>query len=82
MKHRSMIRPRARVLARDHNRLGVTFYQRGAIDLALQQFEHRAVFALPEFDSPSIDRMILIADQINGEAFPVDVGPLQDNCAW
>ncbi len=34
-----MMRWRSHPLARDHNQLGVTFYQSGAIDLALEQFK-------------------------------------------
>ena len=38
---------------------------------------YRVVFALPEFDSPSIDRLILIADRVDGNPFPAGTGPLQ-----
>jgi DMSO/TMAO reductase YedYZ molybdopterin-dependent catalytic subunit len=38
---------------------------------------YRVVFALPEFDSPSIDRLILIADRVDGNPFPAATGPLQ-----
>ena len=32
---------------------------------------------LPEFDSPAIDRMIVIVDRIDGNAIPASSGPLQ-----
>src|SRR6266496_4482333 len=38
---------------------------------------YRVVFALPEFDSPSIDRLILIADRVDGSPLPAATGPLQ-----
>ena len=38
---------------------------------------YRVVFALPEFDSPSIDRLILLADRIDGNPIPAATGPLQ-----
>ncbi|HVS82712.1 MAG TPA: molybdopterin-dependent oxidoreductase [Pyrinomonadaceae bacterium] len=38
---------------------------------------YRVVFALPEFDSPSIDRLIVIADRLDGAPFPAATGPLQ-----
>jgi DMSO/TMAO reductase YedYZ molybdopterin-dependent catalytic subunit len=38
---------------------------------------YRVVFALPEFDSPSIDRLIVIADRADGNPIPVATGPLQ-----
>jgi len=38
---------------------------------------YRVVFALPEFDSSSSDRLIVIADRLDGAAFPAASGPLQ-----
>jgi DMSO/TMAO reductase YedYZ molybdopterin-dependent catalytic subunit len=38
---------------------------------------YQVVFALPEFDSPSIDRLILIADRQDGNPIPAASGPLQ-----
>ncbi|MFS8084917.1 MAG: molybdopterin-dependent oxidoreductase [Acidobacteriota bacterium] len=38
---------------------------------------YRVVFALPEFDSPSIDRLILIVDRVDGNPLPAAIGPLQ-----
>lgn len=37
---------------------------------------YQAVFALPEFDPPTKDRLILLADQ-QGAAFPATSGPLK-----
>jgi len=38
---------------------------------------YQAVYALPEFDPPSNDRMILLADRQDGAAFPATAGPLK-----
>lgn len=38
---------------------------------------YQAVFALPEFDPPSTDRLILLADHQDGAVFPATVGPLK-----
>ncbi len=38
---------------------------------------YQAVYALPEFDPPTNDRMILLADRQDGAAFPANVGPLK-----
>jgi DMSO/TMAO reductase YedYZ molybdopterin-dependent catalytic subunit len=38
---------------------------------------YQAVFALPEFDSSSIDRLILIADRQDGSPLSAAAGPLQ-----
>ena len=38
---------------------------------------YRVVFALPEFDSPPNDRLILIADRVDGTPLPTATGPLQ-----
>lgn len=38
---------------------------------------YQAVFALPEFDPPSTDRLILLADRQDGTVFPAAVGPLK-----
>jgi DMSO/TMAO reductase YedYZ molybdopterin-dependent catalytic subunit len=38
---------------------------------------YQVVFALPEFDSPSIDRLILIADRQDGNPVAAASGPLQ-----
>jgi DMSO/TMAO reductase YedYZ molybdopterin-dependent catalytic subunit len=38
---------------------------------------YQAVFALPEFDSSSIDRLILIADRQDGSPLSAASGPLQ-----
>ena len=38
---------------------------------------YRVVFALPEFDSSSVDRLIVIAGRLDGAAFPAASGPLQ-----
>jgi len=38
---------------------------------------YQAVYALPEFDPPSNDRLILLADRQDGAAFPATVGPLK-----
>ncbi|HVS20577.1 MAG TPA: molybdopterin-dependent oxidoreductase [Pyrinomonadaceae bacterium] len=38
---------------------------------------YQVVFALPEFDSPSIDRLILLADRQDGGPLPASTGPLQ-----
>jgi len=38
---------------------------------------YQVVFALPEFDSPSIDRLILIADRQDGNPIAAASGPLQ-----
>ena len=38
---------------------------------------YQAVFALPEFDSSSLDRLILIADRHDGSPLPAASGPLQ-----
>ena len=38
---------------------------------------YQAVFALPEFDPPTKDRLILLADQQDGAAFPATSGPLK-----
>ena len=38
---------------------------------------YRVVFALPEFDSPSADRLIVIADRVDGNPIPASNGPLQ-----
>ena len=38
---------------------------------------YRVVFALPEFDSPSMDRLIVIADRVDGNPLPAGTGPLQ-----
>ena len=38
---------------------------------------YQAVYALPEFDPPTNDRMILLADHQDGAAFPAAAGPLK-----
>jgi DMSO/TMAO reductase YedYZ molybdopterin-dependent catalytic subunit len=38
---------------------------------------YQAVYALPEFDPPTNDRLILLADRQDGAAFPANVGPLK-----
>jgi DMSO/TMAO reductase YedYZ molybdopterin-dependent catalytic subunit len=38
---------------------------------------YQAVFALPEFDPPANDRMILLADRRDGGALPTAAAPLQ-----
>jgi DMSO/TMAO reductase YedYZ molybdopterin-dependent catalytic subunit len=38
---------------------------------------YQAVFALPEFDPPANDRMILLADRRDGGALPAAAAPLQ-----
>jgi DMSO/TMAO reductase YedYZ molybdopterin-dependent catalytic subunit len=38
---------------------------------------YQAVYALPEFDPPTSDRMILLADQRDGAALPANAAPLQ-----
>jgi DMSO/TMAO reductase YedYZ molybdopterin-dependent catalytic subunit len=38
---------------------------------------YQVVFALPEFDTSSIDRLILIADRQDGSPLSATVGPLQ-----
>ena len=38
---------------------------------------YQAVYALPEFDPPANDRLILLADRQDGAAFPVTAGPLK-----
>ena len=38
---------------------------------------YRVVFALPEFDSTSNDRLIIIAESVDGNPFPAGAGPLQ-----
>jgi len=38
---------------------------------------YQAVYALPEFDPPSPDRLILLADHQDGAAFAATVGPLK-----
>ena len=38
---------------------------------------YQAVYALPEFDPPTNDRMILLADHQDGAAFPATAGPLK-----
>lgn len=38
---------------------------------------YQAVYALPEFDPPTNDRLILLADRRDGAAFPANVGPLR-----
>jgi DMSO/TMAO reductase YedYZ molybdopterin-dependent catalytic subunit len=38
---------------------------------------YQAVYALPEFDPPTNDRLILLADRQDGAAFPANVGPLR-----
>src|SRR3982074_2753801 len=35
---------------------------------------YQAVYALPEFDPPSTDRLILLADRQDGAAFPATAG--------
>ena len=39
--------------------------------------KYQAVFALPEFDAPSSDRLILLADRQDGGALPAADGPLK-----
>ena len=38
---------------------------------------YQAVYALPEFDPPANDRLILLADRQDGAVFPANVGPLK-----
>ena len=38
---------------------------------------YQAVYALPEFDPPTNDRLILLADRQDGAPFPADAGPLK-----
>lgn len=38
---------------------------------------YRVLFALPEFDSAPTDRLIIIADRVDGRPFPAGTGPLQ-----
>jgi DMSO/TMAO reductase YedYZ molybdopterin-dependent catalytic subunit len=38
---------------------------------------YQAVYALPELDPPTNDRMILLADRQDGVAFPANAGPLK-----
>lgn len=38
---------------------------------------YRAVYALPELDPPTGDRMIILADRRDGAALPANSGPLQ-----
>jgi DMSO/TMAO reductase YedYZ molybdopterin-dependent catalytic subunit len=38
---------------------------------------YQAVYALPEFDPPANDRLILLADHQDGAAFPAAAGPLK-----
>ncbi len=38
---------------------------------------YQAVYALPEFDPPTKDRLILLADRQDGAAFPATAGPLK-----
>ena len=38
---------------------------------------YQAVYALPEFDPPTNDRLILLADRQDGAAFPAAAGPLK-----
>jgi len=38
---------------------------------------YQAVYALPEFDPPTNDRLILLADRQDGVAFPANAGPLK-----
>jgi DMSO/TMAO reductase YedYZ molybdopterin-dependent catalytic subunit len=38
---------------------------------------YQAVYALPELDPPTTDRLILLADRQDGAAFPANVGPLK-----
>ena len=38
---------------------------------------YQAVYALPEFDPPTKDRLILLADHQDGAAFPPAAGPLK-----
>lgn len=38
---------------------------------------YQAVYALPELDPPTTDRLILLADRQDGAAFPSKVGPLK-----
>ena len=38
---------------------------------------YQAVYALPEFDPITNDRLILLADRQDGAAFPANVGPLK-----
>jgi DMSO/TMAO reductase YedYZ molybdopterin-dependent catalytic subunit len=38
---------------------------------------YQAVYALPEFDPPSNDRLILLADRQDGAAFAANMGPLK-----
>jgi DMSO/TMAO reductase YedYZ molybdopterin-dependent catalytic subunit len=38
---------------------------------------YQAVYALPEFDPPTNDRLILLADRQDGAAFPATAGPLK-----
>ncbi len=38
---------------------------------------YAAVFALPEFDPPANDRVIIIADRRDGQPLPANAAPLQ-----
>jgi hypothetical protein len=38
---------------------------------------YQAVYALPEFDPPTNDRLILLADHQDGAVFPAAAGPLK-----
>jgi len=39
--------------------------------------DYEAVFALPEFDPPANDRVIIIADRRDGQPLPANAAPLQ-----
>src|SRR5215831_727153 len=39
--------------------------------------EYQAVYSLPEIDSSTNERLILVADKQDGAAFPANVGPLK-----
>jgi DMSO/TMAO reductase YedYZ molybdopterin-dependent catalytic subunit len=46
--------------------------------LLVEAFDgYQAVYALPEFDPPSNERLILLADRQSGSPFAPNVGPLK-----